>query len=252
MSKKPPTAKPADVEPVARADVRQTEVVPLGELRPHPRNYKKHPPDQLRHIVESLRQHGWYRNVVVARDGTILAGHGVVEAARLAGLATAPVFRLPVDPFSPAALKILAGDNELGKFAETDDRALTELLREIKETDLDGLLGTGFDEQMLASLVMVTRPESEVGSYDAAAEWVGMPAYEPAPNVAADYRLLVSFATEEERKKFVDANGMVIHKHLKGKGAVLTTYWPPRPKDDVAALRFEEEGADDEVEGSAP
>ena len=32
----------------------------------------------------------------------------------------------------------------------------------IRETDTDGLLGTGYDEQMLVNLLMVTRPRSEI------------------------------------------------------------------------------------------
>ncbi len=61
-------------------------VVPIAELKPHPRNYKKHPADQLAHLEASLKQYGQFRNVVVARDSTILAGHGVVAADAAAAL----------------------------------------------------------------------------------------------------------------------------------------------------------------------
>src|SRR5262245_35987685 len=127
------------------------ELVNLDDLRAHPRNYRQHPEDQLAHLEHSLREHGFYRNVVVARDLTILAGHGIVTAARRVGYASVPVHRLDLDPSSPKALKILAADNELPRFAETDDRALSELLRQIREEDVSGLLGTGYDEMMLAN-----------------------------------------------------------------------------------------------------
>ena len=47
------------------------------QLKPHPRNYRDHPQDQIDHLIQSIRENGFYRNVVVANDNTILAGHGV-------------------------------------------------------------------------------------------------------------------------------------------------------------------------------
>jgi ParB-like chromosome segregation protein Spo0J len=69
----------------------RAEFVPLASLKPHPRNYRIHPDDQLEHIIKSIQEHGFYRNVVAARDGTILAGHGVVQAALKMGLKGVPV-----------------------------------------------------------------------------------------------------------------------------------------------------------------
>jgi ParB-like chromosome segregation protein Spo0J len=71
------------------------EDVALDDLKPHPRNYQQHPDDELAHIMESIKTHGFYRNVVIARDGTILAGHGVTQAARKLGYTHVPVIRTP-------------------------------------------------------------------------------------------------------------------------------------------------------------
>jgi hypothetical protein len=60
----------------------QVTVMKVSALKFHPRNYRRHPQDQLRHISASIRENGFYRNVVVARDGTVLAGQGVVQASR--------------------------------------------------------------------------------------------------------------------------------------------------------------------------
>ncbi len=216
------------------AEKNQTEWVPIASLTPHPRNYRTHPEEQLRHIGESLKQHGFYRNVVVARDGTILAGHGVVEAAAKVGITSVPIFRLPIDPLSPGALKVLTGDNELGKFAESDDRALSELLREIAAQDIDGLglLGTGYDPAMLASLVMVTRPASEIRTIDEAAEWVGMPEYTPGAN---PIRLIVSFDSDEDRARFVDEMKLRVDKTI---GSTWSARWPTAPLQHVAGTKF--------------
>src|SRR2546430_11899104 len=131
--------------------IKQNRVVPIDMLKPHPRNYRKHPDDELEHIMESIRTHGFYRNIVLAKDGkTILAGHGVVEAARRLGYKEIPAILIDYEPDDPHALKVLVSDNEIAHLAESNDRALTELLREV--ANAGDLLGTGYDEMMLANL----------------------------------------------------------------------------------------------------
>jgi len=217
---------------VAEAQLK-VETVLITELRPHPRNYQSHPEDQLFHIVESIQEHGLYRPVVIAKDGTILAGHGLVQAAKQLGYVSVPVIRMPLDPDEPRALKLLAGDNEISHLAERDDRLLSELLKEIKDDDLAGLLGTGYDEMMLANLVFVTRPESEIQDFDAAAAWAGMPGYEDGTD---PFKLVISFENEQNRKTFVDKVGIAI---LKQNGtATWSGFWPNRQKDDASSLRY--------------
>lgn len=150
--------------------VYSAEVVPLDELRPHPENYRAHPDDQRRHLVGSIRRHGLYRNVVVARDSTILAGHGVVEAVREIGLAEIPVVRLDLAPDDPEALAVLTGDNEVARLALVDDRHLAALLRRVRETSPEHLLGTGFnaeglDDELARLLREVSAPD-EFGVLD--------------------------------------------------------------------------------------
>ena len=62
-----------------------TEPREIAALTPHPRNYRRHPEHQLAILRESLRVHGQQKPVVITPDGTILAGHGLVEAARAEG-----------------------------------------------------------------------------------------------------------------------------------------------------------------------
>jgi hypothetical protein len=212
------------------------EEVAIGELRPHPENYKAHPEDQLAHIVSSLEQHGIYRNVVIAREGTILAGHGVVLAAKKKGLTSLPVIRLPIAPDSPEARKVLAGDNEIGHLAEVNDRALTELLKTIQQADPAGLLGTGYDEKMLANLLFVTRPEGEIATKQEAAQWVGMPSYDEGQGKTP--QIVVSFDTVELRDEFVKASGIGLQRAEPGR-MVWSAWWPPREKKDNASVRFE-------------
>ncbi len=212
-----------------------TEQVLVKDLKPHPRNYRVHLDDQLAHIVKSIQEHGFYRNVVIALDGTILAGHGVVQAAKKLGLERVPAYRLDIDPLSPIALKVLTGDNEISKLGEVDDRALTEMLKEIRQAD--GLLGTGFDEQMLAALAFVTRPASEIGDMNDALAWTGMPEYDQGGD---QIKLVVTFLNEEDRAEFVVKSGLTIDKKVARTWA---TRWPFTEREDGAAIKFEEEAA---------
>jgi ParB-like chromosome segregation protein Spo0J len=89
----------------------QLDNVLLDDLKEHPRNYQTHPDDQLEHLMASIKKFGFYRRIVIAKDNTILAGHGVTRAARKMKLKAVPVLKLNIDPNSSAALKLLAGDN---------------------------------------------------------------------------------------------------------------------------------------------
>jgi len=213
--------------------IHEPEPTDIDKLKNHPKNYREHPEDQLEHLMKSIEQHGFYRNIVVANDYTILAGHGVVKASRRLGLKEVPVIRLEIEPNSTKALKVLAGDNELGRLAEVDDRELSKILKEIMEMDVEGLLGTGYDEMMLANLVMVTRPSSEIASIKEAAEWIGMPDYEPKENAL---RINIQFRNAEDREKFAEISNM---KTGKTDGLTWSYWWPHRDKEDVSSVQYD-------------
>ena len=95
------------------------EQVKAKDLKPHPRNYQQHPDYQLRHIMKSIETHGFYRNVVIAKDNTILAGHGVVEASIRLGIEEIPVHKVDLDPNDTKALQILTQNSKNDKLQRT-------------------------------------------------------------------------------------------------------------------------------------
>lgn len=206
-----------------------TQVVEIAKLKEHPQNYKEHPDDQIEHIVASIQKHGVYRNIVIARDFTILAGHGVVKAARKMGLKTLPAIQLDIDPFHPQALKLLVGDNEIGHLGIIDDRLMSEILKQIKDEEPDGLQGTGYSPMMLANLVLVTRPEQEIRDMNEAAHWVGMPEYQPAEEAL---KVIVSFRNAEDRLAFAQLLGMEFTDKTK------SIWWPHKDRSDNSSVRF--------------
>ena len=186
--------------------VHSTERVPIDEVKPHPRNYRDHPADQVDHIVASIQANGLYRNAIIAKDGTILAGHGLVLALRKMGAKTVPCLRLGLAPTDPRALRILTWDNEIARGGDIDDRKMTTILAEVLDSDDLGLLGTGFNEEQLRALLYLTRPaaEDDTGEDEAAAKL-------PQPGAAAPV-LKINFADPAAREDFCQAFGIVIDK----------------------------------------
>lgn len=205
-------------------------MTPITDLKPHPRNYQQHPEIQLRHIMKSIETHGFYRNIVVAKDNTILAGHGVTEAATRLGITEVPVIRMDVEPNDSRAIKLLTGDNEINNLAVVNDRMLTELLKEVMGDGDIGLSGTGFDEGQLATLLMITRPATEIRDKNEAAEWLGMPEFEIQGGLHK--QIIVSFESEEDRQEFGRICGYNLTEKTK------SVWFPDRPMDDISSIAF--------------
>lgn len=111
----------------------------LAACRPHPRNYNQHSWAQIENLRLSLRQFGQVRSVVVQADGAggylIVAGHGIVAAARAEGLRQLRADIIPADWSEIKVDAYLAADNELGRLSTPDDAQLAQLLSEISAAE---------------------------------------------------------------------------------------------------------------------
>lgn len=62
------------------------KIIPVGELKPNPKNPNRHPGDQVELLAKVIEMQGWRQPVKVsARSGMIVSGHGRYEAALLLG-----------------------------------------------------------------------------------------------------------------------------------------------------------------------
>lgn len=190
----------------------EPELVAPAELEPHPRNYRTHPREQIRQIIASIESAGFYRNVVATRRGNvILAGHGVVQAAREMGLERVPVAFVDVDPDSPAALRVLSGDNLLPGMAQDDEEALLEILREIaSDEDLEQpLAGSGFTEddlERIKAAAEVDEPATDGLEIDTEGqEEQNADTAEVAPSEDPTHRVVASCRNAEEAEAVVKA-----------------------------------------------
>jgi len=135
----------------------------IADLKAHPRNYNRHQEGQIGELIRSIRRHGPYKNAVVSADGYILAGHGILEAARRDGWTEWPCEVRPYNHDHPDALNLIVTDNEVGNPAnelgpDPDRELLAALLKDVEAST--GLAGTGYDDKALAALLAETQAET--------------------------------------------------------------------------------------------
>ena len=135
----------------------QTITVRTVDLTPHPRNYNEHGARQIEHLARSLTTFGQFKNIVVARRHgrlTVVAGHGLVEAARQAGVAELEAKVAPDDWPDEMLDALLVADNRLAQLAEPDEAALADLLRTLRLFDESLLEAVGFDGSEIDELLL--------------------------------------------------------------------------------------------------
>jgi DNA modification methylase len=110
----------------------------IQRLKPYPRNARTHSKRQIRQIADSIGAFGFTNPVLVDRSGTIVAGHGRVEAARMLGIKKVPTICLENLNEDQIRAYILA-DNKLAEKAGWDNAVLAIELQHLTSIDL------GFD-----------------------------------------------------------------------------------------------------------
>lgn len=122
----------------------------IGNLLPYARNSRTHSDAQVAQIAASIREFGWTNPILVDTDGTIIAGHGRVMAARKLGEQQVPVITLGHMTDAQRRAYVIA-DNQLAMNAGWDAEMLKVEIAELADADFDLSL-LGFDDKVLAGL----------------------------------------------------------------------------------------------------
>ena len=120
------------------------------DLLPYARNSRTHSDSQVAQIAASIREFGWTNPILVDQEGTIIAGHGRVMAARKLGETRVPVITLGHLTDAQKRAYVIA-DNQLALNAGWDADMLKVEIADLTAADFDLSL-LGFDDKMLASL----------------------------------------------------------------------------------------------------
>lgn len=124
----------------------------LSDVKPYPRNAKKHPKEQVADLAAIVKEVGWRQPIVVNQKGMIVVGHGRWEAWK---------YRKDLKPvwIIDDKGKVINGEPETAPLTEAQEKAyrladnkLNEsewnmelALDELKELPADMLKLTGFD-----------------------------------------------------------------------------------------------------------
>lgn len=207
----------------------------VDELRPYDGNPRTHSSTQVAELARSIERFGFAAPVLAERDGTVIAGHGRLEAAKLLGMQRVPVVRLHhLTPEQARALRL--ADNRLAELSEWDEELLARELGELADLKID-LDGLGWDDDRLRELLgLELEPEPPA------------PELEDAPRVLitklgdlwslGEHRLLCGDSTNREH----------LARLMEGELATLLATDPPYLVD------YQEEGWDsfgDDEQGGA-
>ena len=153
------TADPAQIDGAHGERQLAVEYRSLESLVPYARNARTHSEAQVAEIAGSIRAFGFTNPVLIAEDGTLIAGHGRVLAARKLGMETVPAIVLSGLSETQRRALVLA-DNRIAMNAGWDEDLLALELTDLQEAGFDlGLTGFGDDE--LQDLLYGNREEQD-------------------------------------------------------------------------------------------
>jgi ParB-like chromosome segregation protein Spo0J len=142
MPKKPTTSSDERLEVVFR---------PVSELAPYALNARTHSPEQIEVLATSLKNFGFTNPVLIAKSKRIIAGHGRVMAAKLAGLEQVPCITLA--NLSEAKIRAYTiADNQLATMAGWDYDVLAAEIDALRESDFD-ISNLGFTKEELEEMI---------------------------------------------------------------------------------------------------
>ncbi|HWY68998.1 MAG TPA: ParB/Srx family N-terminal domain-containing protein [Terriglobales bacterium] len=131
-----------------------------SQLKPNSRNPRKHSKKQLDQLARALLRFGFIVPVLVNAQDQIVAGHGRIEAAKLAGIEQVPT--ISVDHLTDAeATAFMIADNKLTENAEWNEALLGEHFQELAALNLDFNLDiTGFEVPQIDLLIQGLSPDT--------------------------------------------------------------------------------------------
>lgn len=122
------------------------EPMKLQDIKPYPKNAKKHPEEQVQKIANSIREFGFNQPIVVDRNNEIIVGHGRFLAAQKLGLTE--VLTIKLENLSEEQVKAYRlADNKLNE-SNWEMEKVIEDLRALDEASFDIDL-TGFSRDLI-------------------------------------------------------------------------------------------------------
>ncbi len=122
----------------------------IETLIPYARNARTHSDAQIAQIAASIKEFGFLAPIIIAKDNTILCGHGRFYAAQKLGLKKVPCIKEEYLSETQRRAYIIA-DNKLSLNAGWNDELLAVELADLQGEDFDLSL-LGFDDSEIADI----------------------------------------------------------------------------------------------------
>lgn len=118
----------------------------IEEIKPYPKNAKKHPQSQVELVAKSIREYGFNQPIVVDKNNEIIVGHCRYEAAKLLDLKEVPVLKL--ENLTEEQVK---GYRLMDNKSNESDWDMQLVIEELKDLNLKGfdIDLTGFERDLL-------------------------------------------------------------------------------------------------------
>jgi ParB-like nuclease domain len=198
----------------------------IDRLVPYARNSRTHSEAQIAQLAASLREWGWTNPILVDEAGTIIAGHGRVEAARQLGFSEVPVMVATGWTDAQKRAYVIA-DNKLALNAGWDTEMLGSELLALQEDGGDLVL-LGFNDAELGQLLA---PFENDGTKDPMAHWDGMPEFNQ-DDATSIRSVIVHFADERHIQLFADLVGQTVTDKTK------SIWYPAQERMDTESKRY--------------
>ena len=115
----------------------------IENIKPYPKNAKKHPQKQVEQITDSIKEFGWGQPIVIDQNNEIIVGHGRYEAAKRLKLSDVPILQVNLTKEQAKAYRL--ADNKLNE-SEWDMGLVIEELKGLSDEMFDL---TGFDKDLI-------------------------------------------------------------------------------------------------------
>jgi len=143
--------------------VLKIEYVATDDLIPYIHNSRTHSEAQVKQIAASIREFGFTNPILIDDEGTIIAGHGRVMAAKVLQLDQVPTITLGALSDAQRKAYVIA-DNKLALNAGWDTEVLLAEIESLQDLNFDTQL-LGFSADELSEMLNIEEIELKEESY---------------------------------------------------------------------------------------
>jgi len=143
--------------------VLKIDYVATDDLIPYIHNSRTHSEAQIKQIAASIREFGFTNPILIDDEGTIIAGHGRVMAAKVLQLDQVPTITLGALSDAQRKAYVIA-DNKLALNAGWDTEVLLAEIESLQDLNFDTQL-LGFSADELSEMLNIEEIELKEESY---------------------------------------------------------------------------------------